>query len=87
MFDGLYSDRSLQNGNAPAIRARQATPARLGIEAAIVGTSATTLNLSQILCPNEMCGTDSNIIWTVDGTHLSTTTSRFLTPDLIKALR
>ena len=63
------------------------TPARLGIEAAIVGTSATTLNLSQILCPNEMCGTDNNIIWTVDGTHLSTTTSRFLTPNLIKALR
>lgn len=63
------------------------TPARLGIEAAIAGTSVTTLNLSQILCPNEMCGTDDNIIWTVDGTHLSTTTSRFLTPNLIKALR
>jgi peptidoglycan/LPS O-acetylase OafA/YrhL len=62
------------------------TIARLGIEAAIVGTSATTINLNQVLCPSKVCGTNSNIVWTVDGTHVSTTTSRFLTPYLIRAL-
>jgi peptidoglycan/LPS O-acetylase OafA/YrhL len=62
-------------------------PAHLGTLQAIHGTKAKIMNLSSILCPEGICGRVPEVIWTPDGLHISPSTSRFIAPEFVRALK
>ena len=59
----------------------------LATRQALIGTNAKIMDLSTVLCPMGTCGGIPEVTWTIDGLHITATTSIFIAPEFIRNLQ
>jgi peptidoglycan/LPS O-acetylase OafA/YrhL len=59
----------------------------LATRQAVVGTNAKIMDLSTVLCPKGTCGSIPEVTWSLDGYHITATTSMFIAPEFLRTLQ